>query len=116
MGRSVLAAALLCGTLLLVGALLQRVVAPDDARLRDPLFRVPSRLYSRPLVLRPGLDTAHAGLAEHLGAAGYRRRPAPPVGGTASSRRKTVSGSSACARFPRRSSPAHLPRAPRRFA
>ncbi len=56
---------------LAISALEERV----EARFRGRLFAVPSRVYSRPLELRPGLDVAHLRLRERLERMGYVATP-----------------------------------------
>ncbi|NNL86095.1 MAG: PBP1A family penicillin-binding protein [Myxococcales bacterium] len=49
------------------------------ARFEGRLFRVPSRVYSAPTVLYPGLDTERTGLRDTLTQLAYRERPAGQV-------------------------------------
>jgi penicillin-binding protein 1B len=55
--------------LLLLLAMLQ---ADVEGRFGEAFRRLPSRLYSRPLILRPGMSPVRAGLRAHLERAGYR--------------------------------------------
>ncbi|MDH3211419.1 MAG: PBP1A family penicillin-binding protein [Myxococcales bacterium] len=63
--------------LLLALALLQSDV---ESRFGEAFRRLPSRVYSRPLILRPGMSPERAGLREHLERAGYRPAAGPAVG------------------------------------
>jgi penicillin-binding protein 1B len=63
--------------LLLFLAMLQ---ADIEARFGEAFHQLPSRLYSRPLVLRPGMSPARAGLRGHLERAGYRPVTGPVTG------------------------------------
>jgi penicillin-binding protein 1B len=65
---------------LIVGVAAPGIAADDDGRLERLRFDAPSRLYSRPLVLRRGLDPAFEELDGYLRAAGYRRVAGPAVG------------------------------------
>ncbi len=65
----------------------QRVVELDRivvARFEGRRFRVPSRVYSAPAILYPGLDTEQGGLRQAFDRLGYRSEPAgrsPAPGG-----------------------------------
>ncbi len=51
-----------------------------EARFQRGLLPAASRVYSRPVLLRPGFDVEQRGLVEHLRRVGYRELEAPPVG------------------------------------
>jgi penicillin-binding protein 1B len=54
--------------------------ADIESRFGEAFRQLPSRVYSRPLILRPGMSPERAGLREHLERAGYRPVAGPAVG------------------------------------
>ena len=54
--------------------------ADVESRFGEAFRQLPSRVYSRPLILRPGMSPERAGLREHLERAGYRPVAGPAAG------------------------------------
>jgi penicillin-binding protein 1B len=54
--------------------------ADIESRFGEAFRQLPSRVYSRPLILRPGMSPERAGLREHLERAGYRPVAGPATG------------------------------------
>jgi penicillin-binding protein 1B len=74
-----LVAGFLLGSTLLVGWTVHDLERRVESRFQGPLFREPSRVYARPLVLVPGSDVERLGVEDHLGRLGYRRVVSPRV-------------------------------------